>query len=437
MKKYKLNKILIGGNSSKNICSDFPELPSIVVDEKNEFDRIVAIGDIHGDLDLAIDCLIVTGIIEKINSNNSDSVKLTDSVKLIYKDDSIHYYKWVAKRTVVVQVGDQVDRCRPTKHECTHPDETVNDEASDIKILFFFHDLHLLALKKGCRLFSLLGNHELLNVLGNLKYVSYKGLEEFRENDEKDLLKGRQKAFDLNSDKLAYKNKVNLANFLACSRLSAIIVKSYLFVHAGILDKLINKSISEDNNISDDLEISDEINISESITRTNYKSEFSETIKVNRKKNKVKKSLQSIEIINKTVQSWLLGAINANDNKFVNQLLAGRELSPFWPRIFGNLPSDIPLDNEICQKHVQPVLNLLDLKGLVVGHTPQLKMNINSTCSDTVWRVDVAGSQAFEKVIYLNEHNRHEIMEGRKPQGLEIILGKNGQPDKFNVLKMK
>ena len=93
MKKYKLNKILIGGNSAKNICSDFPDLPSIVNDENNEFDRFVAIGDIHGDLDLALDCLIVTGIIEKINSTND-----LDSVKLVYKDESIHYYKWIAKR---------------------------------------------------------------------------------------------------------------------------------------------------------------------------------------------------------------------------------------------------------------------------------------------------------------------------------------------------
>ena len=166
--------------------------------------------------------------------------------------------------------------------------------------------------------------------------------------------------------------------------------------------------------------MSDEIKMSEYFNKTRYKAEFSETIKINRKK-KVKKSLQSIEIINKTVQSWLLGAISAKDNKFVGQLLGGQELSPFWPRIFGNLPSDIPLDNEVCQKHVQPVLNLLDLKGLVVGHTPQLKMNINSTCSDTVWRVDVAGSQAFENVIYLKEQDTHEIKEGRKPQGLEIF----------------
>lgn len=404
MKKYKLNKILIGGESAKNICSDFPELPSIVNDENNEFDRIIAIGDIHGDLDLAIDCLTVTGIIEKVNSSNN-----SDTVELKYKDDSIHYYKWIAKRTVVVQVGDQVDRCRPTvNNDCNQPEQTINDEASDIKILFFFHDLHLVALKHGCRLFSLLGNHELLNVLGNLKYVSYKGLEEFRDKDEKDLYIGRLKAFDLHSDRLEYKKKVNLANFLACSRLSAIIVKSYLFVHAGILDKLINKSMLE-------LEHSSESN---------------------NKKHK-SNSNKSIEHINDTVKSWLLGSLNVKDNKYIGQLLGGQELSPFWPRIFGNLPSNIPLTNEICQRHVQPVLNLLDLKGLVVGHTPQLKMNINSTCSDTVWRVDVAGSQAFEKVIYVKEQDKELIKEGRKPQGLEILIGKNGEPDRFNVIKMK
>ena len=47
--------------------------------------------------------------------------------------------KWIGGDTVVVQVGDQVDRCRPVDNECDHPKETVNDEASDIKILFLFH----------------------------------------------------------------------------------------------------------------------------------------------------------------------------------------------------------------------------------------------------------------------------------------------------------
>ena len=432
MKKYKLHKILIG---SGNTCESlgFPTLPSIVNTDRTITKRIIAIGDIHGDLDLAINCLTVakvikrvflykkTNIIEEYDEendifNNIDELEHSfpnNIVILNYKNEiKPRYYKWIGNNTIVVQVGDQVDRCRPVDNECHAPNETINDEASDVKILFFFHDLHLIALKSpGCAVYSLLGNHELLNVLGNLRYVSYKGLKEFNydDNDDDDnnknsdnIFKGRINAFKIKSKKLLYKEKSNLANFLACARVSSIIVDKYLFVHAGILEKLIK-----------------------------YTSKYSNEDKDN-----------SIDFINNTIRQWLLNANLDKDNEFISQLLSGKTLSPFWPRIFGNLPSGLDKSNQLCKNHVNPVLKLLNLKGLVVGHTPQLKININSTCSDTVWRVDVGSSQAFEKIIKKDitdqtENDIDKIKSSRKPQFLEIILGNNDSLDKFNILKLK
>ena len=148
MKKYRLRKLLItpknqSGGGVKDQCSTFPELPSIINYTREEIERIIAIGDIHGDLDLAIDCLTVAKVIKKVKTKNENVVELK------YKDDTIHYYEWIGVKTVVIQVGDQVDRCRPFKNECYYEDETFKDEASDIKILFFFHNLHLVALKKN------------------------------------------------------------------------------------------------------------------------------------------------------------------------------------------------------------------------------------------------------------------------------------------------
>ena len=406
----------------------FPEIPSIINTDRTLTKRLIAIGDIHGDLDLALNCLTIAKVIRRVFLyKNKDNVEIKDEesdilsdfddeyplgldlpdniVTLKYKDEEKpRYYKWIGENTVVIQVGDQVDRCRPVENECDHPKETVNDEASDVKILFLFHDLHLVALKSpGCAVYSLLGNHELLNVLGNLRYVSYMGLQEFKKkdspinSDQKDLFEGRKQAFDIKSNLKLYKEKSNLSNFLACARVSSIIVDKYLFVHAGILEKLIN-----------------------------YTNKFSN------------KKAETIDTINNSIKKWLLNTDLKKENKYITQLLSGKTLSPFWPRIFGNLPTGLDESNELCTNHVNPVLKKLGLKGLVVGHTPQLKIDINSTCSDTVWRVDVGSSQAFEKVFDRDitdqsEEDKHKIKEGRNPQVLEIILSNN--EDQFNVLK--
>jgi hypothetical protein len=398
MPKDKLHKVLIdGGLSSNSKCSDlgFPNLPSIINTDRSVTKRIIAVGDIHGDLDLAINCLEVAGLIKQVYNFDEATCVL-----LKYKDETIlRIYKWIGQNTIVVQVGDQVDRCRPLDKECFNPDETVNDEASDLTIMFFFHDLHLIAIKSpGCAVYSLLGNHELLNVLGNLRYVSYKGLEEFRLNPSDDIMIGRTDAFAKNSSKLLYKSKANIANFMACSRVSAIVIDGYLFVHAGVLIKLI-----------------------------------SHTSKIKSiKKNK------TINSINEAIKKWLLNLDTIEDKEYIEKLLGGKTLSPFWPRIFGNLPSDLDKSNKLCESHVDPVLQALDLKGIVVGHTPQLKVGISSTCSSTVWRIDVASSQAFDKLIYRDmEIDQDKIKSIRNPQVLEITLGLEKSNDTFRVIKLE
>ena len=420
MKKYKLHKTLFeSGKTCKSL--GFPNLPSIVNTNRSLTTRIIAIGDIHGDLDLAINCLTISKVIKQIylyknKVNNKieesklyvneiiDDLECPDDVAILYyKEETIpRYYKWIGEKTIVIQVGDQVDRCRPLDNECIDPNETSNDESSDIKILFFFHDLHLLALRsKGCALYSLLGNHELLNVIGNLRYVSYKGLVEFKKKDDQDIYEGRKKIFKINSDELLYKKKTNLANFLACARLSAIIVDNYLFVHAGVLEKLIK-----------------------------YTSKYSG-----------EKNINSIQVINDVVKKWLLNTDSIDDKDYISQILGGKTLSPFWPRIFGNLPTGLNKSHKLCKKYVDPVLNILNLKGLIVGHTPQTKININSTCSNTVWRVDVASSQAFDNIIErditrLSDNEKDSIRLGRQAQVLEIILGDKNNEDKFNIIKI-
>ena len=64
-------------------------------------------------------------------------------------------------------------------------------------------------------------------------------------------------------------------------------------------------------------------------------------------------------------------------------------------------------------------------------------MGINSTCSSSVWRIDVAGSQAFDKIMETDlEIDKSKIKSIRQPQVLEIILGSDQIKDTFNIIKM-
>ncbi len=99
--------------------------------------RVVAIGDLHGDLDAARRALRLAGAIDARD-------------------------RWMGGRLVVVQVGDQIDR---------------GDDDRDL--LDLFERLRTQAPKTGGAVHSLLGNHELLNALGRMRTVSKGGFRAF------------------------------------------------------------------------------------------------------------------------------------------------------------------------------------------------------------------------------------------------------------------
>lgn len=172
-------------------------------------DRIIVLGDIHGDFTMLIKLLRKA----KVINNNND---------------------WIGKDTVIVQVGDQIDSCRPNNRgDCLNPNYTKNDRAEDIKVLTFMTDLHNQAENVGGAVYSLVGNHELMNVDGDMTYVSYENLKEFGGEY------GRQ---------VAFKPGNKIANFLACTRKMALIIGCNLFVHAGFEQELVKKYKIDDIN---------------------------------------------------------------------------------------------------------------------------------------------------------------------------------------------
>lgn len=109
--------------------------------------RMVCIGDVHGDLGRLVDILKVLRIID---SN----------------------MQWIAEpsNTIVVQLGDQVDS---SSRGATEDWETVND----VDVVKFMDMVDRVARRSGGRVLSILGNHEIMNVMGDYTYVSPRSME--------------------------------------------------------------------------------------------------------------------------------------------------------------------------------------------------------------------------------------------------------------------
>jgi hypothetical protein len=102
---------------------------------------ITAIGDVHGDFD--------------------DFVRILQRSGLV--DTQLH---WTGNRTTLVQTGDLLDR-GPKPRE----------------VMDFLMSLQKEAAKKGGRVVVLLGNHEVMNIMGDLRYVTAENYGSYADKD--------------------------------------------------------------------------------------------------------------------------------------------------------------------------------------------------------------------------------------------------------------
>lgn len=93
-------------------------------------ERIIAIGDLHGDINAIVKLLIKAGVID-------------------------NDYNWIGGTTKIVQVGDIMDRGR-----------------EDIRTLLLLLSINKRAREKGGGIYFIVGNHEMLNLLGEYHYVN-------------------------------------------------------------------------------------------------------------------------------------------------------------------------------------------------------------------------------------------------------------------------
>jgi hypothetical protein len=388
--------------------------------------RIIVIGDIHGDFEVAIKCLILAKCIEDIAPPQKKTVNAMDTF--------FNTLKWIGGDTYIVQLGDQIDRIRPQKwdaNDISH-ESAYEDEGSTLEIFYLFHYLNELAQKQGGRVLSILGNHEIMNVDGDFRYVSKKEFHCFKEHLKN--IYHRHSKFPYHSKTLK-KNRIKLTNDNKNSNIHTKLPigykeRLYAFSPTGLCANLMAR------NYYTMLQIGNWLFC-----------HGSPTLHISRN--------YTIDLVNNIVSLYLLG-IESNDNlleKHFNNIMRPdtniqpntpdtidtpytshtlntphtleNEKSILWARTFGE-----KIDTQTQEKQLSELLstilsqyniknnNKLDImkaKYIAIGHTPQFESGINSICNKKVWRCDIGMSRAFK--------NNDSDVEERNIQVLEIFNG--------------
>jgi hypothetical protein len=245
--------------------------------------RVVAIGDIHGDLAAARRALRLAGAV-----NDEDD--------------------WIGGKLVVVQTGDEIDR---------------GDD--DRAVIDLFERLEKKARAAGGRVHALNGNHEVMNVVGDFRYVTRGAFEDFAREETKIVPQG----MSLERFPLAARGRAaaflpggSYARKLA-QRDAVIVVGDTVFVHGGVTADHARYGIGR------------------------FNSELGRWMKAD-------------------------GVMPA---------LAEDQEGPLWTRRYSDDDKGVDCEG------LASALAALSAKRMVVGHTPHEK-GISSACGERVWRID-------------------------------------------------
>ena len=308
--------------------------------------RIIAIGDLHGDLSALIYALTRAHLID---SNG----------------------KWIGCNTIVVQVGDVLDR---GGRGISVPS---NDGLEEVQIFHYLYKLNKQARQSDGRVISLIGNHELMNMLGDFRYASSEHINGFGSNEDRIA---------------AFKPGGDLAQKIACNSLAIVKIGDWIFVHGGLLPEHIETIMK---NKKENARHSGINHHSNSFNNNNNHNHIEDYHNNN----------LFFKIINNLVRNILIGStrLDSISHEEENLLFGGDGI--FWTRRYSGDVVDDKQCNEITR-----TMNLLDMDtskgGLVVGHTPQ--SSINSRCNNKIWRIDTAMSEAFGK---RNNDARIQVLE--------------------------
>jgi hypothetical protein len=186
------------GETQRHACGVIPD---------GVFDEIIGIPDLHSHFHLLLVQLIqVCGLVQM----NPDG-----------------QLQWTREKVAVVINGDFVDGHRGSIQDRKVKQRRGEWWGEEHYLVVLMNYLDLLARKKKSRLFKLLGNHEMMNLIGKMDHVSQMGLD-FYGSESK-----RKESFT--------RGEMN-AHLRACGTYAVLQIGSVVFVHAGIVPQLIHKT---------------------------------------------------------------------------------------------------------------------------------------------------------------------------------------------------
>eukprot|EP00271_Cylindrocystis_brebissonii_P002375 TRINITY_DN12957_c0_g1_i1.p1 TRINITY_DN12957_c0_g1~~TRINITY_DN12957_c0_g1_i1.p1 ORF type:complete len:692 (-),score=103.99 TRINITY_DN12957_c0_g1_i1:643-2718(-) len=311
--------------------------PPFRIDAPNQ--RVVAVGDLHGDWDKTRGALRLAGV---LSLDDED--------------------QWVGGTAILVQVGDVLDR-----------------GGDEVAILSLLRHLNCQAQQQGGAVYQVHGNHETMNVAEDFRYVTEDGYHECDEfvrycMDEhggdwesaldswwrdSQLAKAEQKrqgetGRPWNSWMQSHRRgKARSMLFqvggpLACelARHGVVLqINDTLFAHGGVLPHHVNYGLDR---------------------------------------------------LNKELSRWMRGGEGGADGEAVSipyMAMKGYD-SVVWSRLYSRESFESPMDRRQACAALSAALDMAGVRRLVVGHTPQVG-GANSECGGRVWRIDVGMSSGI------------------------------------------
>jgi len=280
--------------------------------------RVVAIGDLHGDIGQARRALRIAGVLDD-------------------GDDAVNP-KWIGGNATLVQLGDILDR--------------GDDE---IGILILLQKLEKEARKQGGGVYVMNGNHEVLNISGDFRYVTRGAFGEttrFSQHLVKLFGDKFRDAFGIDEeDAWTRQSKARVGLFSPGGPLAqqlsmhhtVLIVNDTVFVHGGLVPRHV---------------------------------EF------------------GLDKLNRAVSDWMRGKEIKDDETrmALGMAIGGVRDSIVWHRAYGTEKFATDEDRGNSCELLEKTLSMIEgANRMVVGHTPQIG-GANCECEGKIWRIDVGMS---------------------------------------------
>ncbi|MCA9630130.1 MAG: metallophosphoesterase, partial [Myxococcales bacterium] len=227
----------------------------------------------------------------------------------------------------MAQVVDEAGHWNAGKLVVVQTGDQLDRGDDERKILDYFEALREEAKKAGGAFHVLLGNHETMNAMADFRYVTQGGFKAFDDVEESGVPEAVIGRFpeSARGRARALLPGGKYAALLA-KRNTVLIVGDSLFVHGGVLPEHLDYGLGR---------------------------------------------------LNQEVRDWLVGKRSSPP------AIIAKDDAPVWVRDYSE-----PESGKANCKRLGEVLDRLELKRMVVGHTVQ-SQGVTEACSGRVWRIDV------------------------------------------------